>query len=85
MFSCYTGLRLSDIKNLEWSNIEGNNLDFKQKKQKNYEYLPLSPTALQLLNFNDTNIISLNDGKVFNIPTNQVVNSHIEKWTKKPE
>jgi len=83
LFSCYTGLRLSDIMNLEWSNIEGSNLDFKQKKTKNYEYLPLSPTALSLLHFNNSKIINLNEGKVFKLPTNQVVNSHIEKWIKK--
>lgn len=85
LFACYTGLRLSDVRNLEWNNVEGKVLDFRQKKTKGYEYLPLSQTALQLLKNNDTNILNLNDGKIFKLPTNQVICYHLNNWSKKAE
>ncbi|KPK91123.1 hypothetical protein AMJ80_07675, partial [bacterium SM23_31] len=32
LFACYTGLRLSDAKKLQWENIKGNRIEFRQKK-----------------------------------------------------
>lgn len=53
LFSCLTGLRLSDIKKLRWSEIREENgftrIVFKQKKTKNQEYLDISPEAANFL------------------------------------
>lgn len=53
LFSCLTGLRLSDIKKLRWSEIreEGGftRIVFRQKKTKEQEYLDISPEASRLL------------------------------------
>lgn len=53
LFSCLTGLRLSDIKKLRWGEIreEGDftRIVFKQKKTKEQEYLDISPEAARLL------------------------------------
>jgi len=52
LFSALTGLRHSDIQKLKWSeiiNIDGQwRLDFKQKKTKGVEYMPISEQAYAL-------------------------------------
>ncbi len=54
-----------------------------KKKTKNYEYLPLSQTALQILKNNESNIINLNNGQIFKLPTNQVICYHLNNWSVK--
>lgn len=57
LFSCYTGLRVSDIKALKWEQLKKEKIDnkdvyvlkFKQKKTKDINYLPLNNTALALM------------------------------------
>lgn len=53
MFSCCTGLRLSDVLNLKWGDIEqeGDNyrIIFRQVKTKGQEYMDMSPSALDWL------------------------------------
>lgn len=53
LFSCLTGLRLSDIKKLKWSEVreEGKftRIVFKQQKTKGQEYLDITPEAALLL------------------------------------
>jgi integrase/recombinase XerD len=61
MFSCFTGLRWSDVNGLQWSSIvklkvpngeheeEHWHIYFSQKKTKNIEFLPLSDLAIEIL------------------------------------
>jgi integrase len=49
LFSCFTGLRLSDVKALRWGNVLNDRLHFKQKKTGGQEYLPISKSAQALL------------------------------------
>ena len=54
LFSAFTGLRFSDIKNLVWGElkyIEGNGyfIQFKQQKTKGVEVLPISEQAFSLM------------------------------------
>lgn len=53
IFSALTGLRFSDIQKLTWTEVAFNEdqayLNFKQKKTKGIESLPISLQALQLL------------------------------------
>jgi len=49
LFSCYTGLRISDIKRLEWKNVQKNRLEIIQKKTKEPIYLPLCDMAMEIL------------------------------------
>lgn len=54
LFSCLTGLRLSDIQKLTWSEVEyikgeGAFLRFTQKKTKGVEVMPISDQAFKLL------------------------------------
>jgi site-specific recombinase XerD len=49
LFGCVTGLRISDIKSLLWSNIEGDQIVKSQKKTNNVVYIPLNASAIALI------------------------------------
>lgn len=49
LFSCFTGLRISDIMNLTYGNIDNNVLQIQMKKTKEYIQIPLSENALKYL------------------------------------
>jgi integrase len=83
MFSCFTGLRISDVKKLTWSQIIENKLYFTQTKTRGIEYLPLSETALKYLYLNVNQSEIKGDKKVFNPGRNDQMNSHLRDWVKK--
>lgn len=80
LFSCYTGLRLSDIRALTWQQIKNNRIDYRQQKTKVFEYLDLSPTAMKLL-ANKSNIVSI-QGHVFNLPSRAYVAIVMKDWAE---
>ena len=45
LFSCFTGLRLSDVKSLTWDNVVGEKICVVQQKTKTAVYIPLSKNA----------------------------------------
>ena len=53
VFSCLTGLRSSDIRNLKWGDIadngDGSEIIFRQKKTHNVEYLCISSQAREII------------------------------------
>ena len=54
LFSCYTGLRWSDVQKLKWTDLRHDNdkgyqIIFKQKKTGGQEYLPINESAVALL------------------------------------
>ncbi len=51
LFSCFTGLRLSDLMKMKWTDVEKGTLTYRQTKQGNVKahYLPLTAQALSLL------------------------------------
>ncbi|MDR1739021.1 MAG: site-specific integrase [Candidatus Symbiothrix sp.] len=81
LFACYTGLRFSDIKALNWSQIRktGNEtmLIYKQKKTQKQEYLTLAAPAIEILNNQphrpDTEL-------VFALWTNENTNKHLRRF-----
>lgn len=85
LFACYTGLRISDIKELTWGQIREGKLFFKQKKTKSVEYLPLNDTALEILySDNDEKVIPLPETKVFNISNQKSkrIGKILRDWAK---
>ncbi len=78
LFSCYTGLRFSDIKQLKWKHIKSDNVEILQQKTSEYLYIPLSHSAIGILSPN-TNIMHLPDSFVFNIPDRFSIGSLIKK------
>ncbi|MDL2297312.1 site-specific integrase [Bacteroidales bacterium OttesenSCG-928-B11] len=83
LFSCYTGLRFSDVKGLTWGRIrEVNNetmLIYIQQKTKKQEYLPLAKPALELL----ANRTRTNDNDlIFELPLNNKANERLRTIAK---
>jgi integrase len=84
LFSCYTGLRFSDVDGLTWGRLrksnEGNmQINYVQKKTKKQEYLPIPQKAVGYLpergEAKDTD-------KVFKLPTGGYVNLHLKLWAE---
>ena len=83
VFSCFTGLRISDVKSLTWSQIQENKLSFRQKKTKGLEYLPLAKTAIKYLYMN-VDMQEINpDKNVFLLGKDETTNNILRKWAKK--
>jgi len=80
LFSCFTGLRYSDVVSLTWNNIVNDKIEFKQKKTGGVEYLPISQTAKEILakrkSTKNKSVI------IFDVPTKVGIFKHIKKWVK---
>lgn len=68
LFSCFTGLRKSDVGKLKWGDVQRNNdggwrIVFAQKKTGQYQYLDLNEQAVQLMGERKTD-----EERVFHIP-----------------
>ena len=80
LFSCLTGLRLSDILQLEWHHIQdypsgGNCIRIKTEKTDTEATIPISDQALELCG-------TPSEGKVFKGLTRQLVNGRLKEWIK---
>ena len=83
LFSCYTGLRYSDIKELKYKNIMNNShLVIKMKKVKKTITIPLNEFAIELLPEIDN---SLPDMKVFHVYSDQPMNRYLKEIAAKAE
>ena len=83
LFSCFTGLRISDIERLTWDRIRKTNmgwqLEVQQKKTRSRAYIPLSDNAMSFLpQFHQKK------GKVWSkIPARSAILSEIANWVKR--
>lgn len=81
LFSCFTGLRISDIEALRWEQIrdngQGMQIELKQTKTKRLVYLPLSANALAQLPK------ARKRGRVFTLPARSTVWEYLDHWVKK--
>ena len=80
LFSCYTGLRFSDIKNLRWENVTTRDdgkmyIDYRQQKTGKVETLPLAQKAVELLPDKGTEKLTDN---VFNFGNNVYSNTELK-------
>lgn len=82
LFVCFSGLRVSDLRQLKWKDIIDDNgkvhLELTQKKTGKVLYLPLSQTAQMFL---PSKTSCLNDN-IFNIPDLHIVGTHLARWAK---
>lgn len=82
LFSCYTGLRFSDIARLTWGKLQKDSngdtfINFVQKKTDKQEYLPIPQKALSWLPDRGD---ATADDLVFKIPTNKFTNVVLRNW-----
>src|ERR1035438_3372905 len=84
LFSCFTGLRQCDMRNLRWKDISDNTIKITQQKTKGSLSIPLSQTALNILKTD--NIFHLPETNIFNIPKDKsTINRVLVRWFKKAE
>jgi integrase len=84
LFGCYTGLRFSDIKALQWGDIKDGKLHFRQRKTEGYEYMPLNKTVVSILaKCREENEFPLPEKNIFNIPDKSHVSKYLKVWIKK--
>lgn len=76
LFSCYTGLRLSDIERLTRYDIRDGSIRMIQKKTKDLVTIPLNPDALILLEGRPAT------GKLFDLPNRTVMSKVVRYWTR---
>jgi integrase len=82
LFSCYTGLRFSDVQNLTWGKLQKDNnggtfINYVQKKTQKQEYLPIPPKAVEFL----PDRAEAKDGdKVFFLPSGGYTNLQLKTW-----
>ena len=83
LFSCMTGLRISDILQLTWDNIEvgpdnGYYIRICTEKTETEATLPISNEALELCGIPGS-------GRVFKGLTRAMTNQPLKQWIRKPE
>ena len=76
MFCCFTGLRISDVKKLKWSDIEDNVINIRMQKTKEIVGVPLSENAKMFLPERKT------EGLIFSdIPKNATyISNKLRAW-----
>jgi integrase len=82
LFSCFTGLRFSDIKALTWGKLKkdsnGNTfISYTQKKTKKWENLPIGKEAMKFMPERGT---ASDSDLVYNIRSGGYENSIIKTW-----
>ncbi len=83
LFSCFTGLRLSDIRALQWQQIKEDTLEFRQRKTKGFEYLHLSPTAKQILTDRpNPKILTMQNTNIFSMRSETHLSKVLKQWCK---
>lgn len=75
LFGCYTGLRYSDIMQLEWSNIKEDHIRKIQQKTKREVITPLLPEAFKILDHFKN---GRNEGRVFPYRANATINRDLK-------
>lgn len=81
IFSCLTGIRISDVRKLRWGDVQQQGaftrITFRQKKTKGMEYLDINAQAVQMMGARKADAECVFTG----IPKNQTsVNEIIKRW-----
>lgn len=83
LFSCQTGLGLSEIRRLKFTHIKNGKLIIKRSKTVNYINIELSDKALELINHKKTSgyVFNLNQNTEFEI-SDYKINKYLKNWIK---
>ena len=82
LFSCYTGLRFSDVQGLMWGQLQKDNnggtfINYRQKKTQKQEYLPIPQKAVEFL---PERADAKDTDNVFYLPSGGYVNLQLKQW-----
>jgi integrase len=80
LFSCFTGLRYSDVSKLKFQDLEDGYIAYQQKKTKQYERVKLNENALKIVKEQKDFYRS---EYIFNMPHLATVESYLKKWVEK--
>ena len=86
LFSCFTGMRYSDVVALTWKKVKGERVEFTQQKTKTPGFIPLSAEAKLILerqrNAEKSSRIEkvFHSGAVFFLPRQSVVDKQLKAW-----
>jgi len=81
LFSCFTGLRQSDVRKLKWKDISDNTIKIRMQKGDKPIAIPLSQTALNILRTD--NVFHLPETNIFNLHTDRTtINRALARWFK---
>ena len=82
LFSCFCGLRLSDVRALQWKKIIEDNgnihMELRQKKTGRMLYLPLNKQAQAYLPHTKRSA----EDYVFSLPCTSTIDLQLKKWAK---
>lgn len=78
LFSCFSGLRYSDIKKLKFTDIKEGYIEFRQKKTGQYERIKLSSSASKII---EKQKEFIRNDYIFNLTTPGNIITHLNKWT----
>ncbi len=83
LFSCFCGLRISDIISLKWKDVFVDRGQYRlfvsMQKTKEPIYLPLSPEALKWMPERGE---KTSEDHVFDLPSPTMVNTLLKPWAK---
>lgn len=82
LFSCFTGLRYSDLISLEWSDIENGAVIKRQKKTQTFIKIKLSETALEIVEHQRELAKTQPMPYIFSLPVNHLTNEYLRIWVK---
>ena len=77
LFSCFTGLRISDIRNLKFSNIKGHRVQIVQKKTNTDVDIKMHETAIKILAQQRKAKV---DKFIFHIPHGGKTSKRLKEW-----
>ncbi len=80
LFSCYTGLRYSDVKKLKWKDVQKDKVYLKTEKSAKPVSIPLSNKAIKYLPKREEP-----DKTVFYVVSNQKANQYLKEIAKSAE
>lgn len=80
LFSCFTGLRYSDIISLEWTDVEDGAVIKRQKKTQTFVKVKLSETALEIIEWQKELAKRQPLPMIFDLPVNHITNEYLKMW-----
>lgn len=79
LFTCFTGLRVSDVRALTWQHVQNDRIEIKMQKTNETVYVDLSDTARQLLGKRGK--AQLTD-TIFALPEEKRLSRILSRWAK---